>query len=83
MDDVLKSHPEPKQPAAANFDFDMSAAPLISSGQQQNQGNNDFNNDLFQFAVDESARGAKSPPKADGSKPQAESHKEAVKSTGV
>ena len=65
MDDVLNSHPEPKQPAA-NFDFDMSVAPLIGGAQQQDQGNFDFNNDLFQFAVDESARGAK-PPEAEDS----------------
>ena len=60
----------------------MSAAPLIGSGQQQDQGNNDFNSDLFNFAVDESARGAK-PPEADVSEPQAKSHKEAVQSSGV
>ena len=59
-DDVLNDHPAPKQFAeVANnnqmFDFDMSA-PVV---EQQNFNNNDVNNDLFQFAVDDSARGAK------------------------
>ena len=52
-EDILREHPEPKQAISNQFDFVMSA-PV---GQQQNE--NDFNNELFQFAVDESPRDPK------------------------